>query len=184
MLYIKGSVSRDLLPLVFSWFKPIWASDKYFPILFRFRRDIRIFKKLCGVHHMQSQAPRCASHCMGVKLRGVLLTAWESSSAMCITPQSQVLKISQETPGCASYRKVKLLTLQCQNRNILWSLVTLKGKIRWNPFMREHIKHIYCIISYHRFFEFRRGFSHFFDSMVSCTPRNQNCSEFFFEFAQ
>ena len=79
---IKGSVSRDFRPSVFFHDSypsgPLINRVKYFRIRFQFRPDIQIFKKLSGVHH----------------------TA-ESSSTVCIPPQSQA-------PRCASYRRVKL----------------------------------------------------------------------------
>ena len=73
----KG-VCHEIFDLSFlSWFEPIWAPDKqYFRIRFWFRQDIRIVKKLHGVHH----------------------TA-ELDSAVCILPRSQ-------TPWCTSHRRV------------------------------------------------------------------------------
>ena len=49
---------------IFSWFEPSWAliiGVKYFRIQFRFRREIRIFKHLLGVH------PIAESNC-GVRI--------------------------------------------------------------------------------------------------------------------
>ena len=61
--------------------RPLINRLKYFKIRFRFRQDIRILKKLSGVHP----------------------TA-ESDSAVCIIPRSQ-------TPQCASYRGVRLCSV-------------------------------------------------------------------------
>ena len=69
--------------------RPLINRLKYFRIRFRFRRDIRIFKKLHGVHHTAESSSACLHH-----------TA-ESSSAVCIIPRSQA-------PRCASHRGVKL----------------------------------------------------------------------------
>ena len=55
---------------------------------------------------LRSWAPRCASH-RGVKLSGVHPTT-ESSSVVCITPQSQGHQMSQKTSLCASNRRVRL----------------------------------------------------------------------------
>ena len=66
----------------------------------------KFIKKLCGVHPTaesdsmmrfppRSQTPRCASH-RWVKLRGGLPTT-ESSSAVCITPRSQMLTTESKT---------------------------------------------------------------------------------------
>ena len=99
------------------------STVKYFRIMFRFRRDIRILKAqrcashrvvglLDGHHPMESfsavyiiprsQAPQCASY-RGVKktkylkkLSGGHPTA-ESDSSVCISPRSQA-------PWCASHR--------------------------------------------------------------------------------
>ena len=118
VLYVKRSVSRDFGPPFFFMIRPIYCRPlinrlKYFRIWFRFRRDIRILKKLRGAHPItdldsavciiqQSQTPRCASY-RGVmktkhlkKLRGVHPTA-ESDSAVCIIPRSQATR-------CASHR--------------------------------------------------------------------------------
>ena len=101
---------------------PLIDRLKSFQNGFRFRRDIKIFKILRGVHPTlesdsavcitaQSQALRCASHC-GVKLRGVHHTAKSSdeqfskNSAVCISPRSQA-------PRCASYRRVNNLSSVC-----------------------------------------------------------------------
>ena len=77
---------------------PLINRPKYFRIQLRFCQDIQIFK-----------IPRCAAY-GGVKLCGVHPTA-ESSSAVCITPWSQVMKSSPKTPRCASHCGVRLLGL-------------------------------------------------------------------------
>ena len=68
LLVLKRSVSRDFRPPFFSHdsnpSRPLINRLKYFRIRFRFRRDLRIFKKL-----RLSQTPQCASYC-GVKLQG------------------------------------------------------------------------------------------------------------------
>ena len=78
---LKG-VCHEIFDLqFFLWFETIWALInrlKYVRIRFRFCRDIRILKKLLGVH-----------------------PTVESDSAVCIIPRSQTL-------WCASYRGVKL----------------------------------------------------------------------------
>ena len=60
-------------------------------------------------HIRTSLTPRCASHCE-VKLPGVHPTV-ESSSAVCMTPGSQVIKISQKAPRCAFHCGVKLCSV-------------------------------------------------------------------------
>ena len=39
-ILFKGSVSRDFLPLFFSWFEPIWAPDKQPLSIFQFGFDL------------------------------------------------------------------------------------------------------------------------------------------------
>ena len=83
-----------------------------------------------------------------VWLRGVHPTA-ESNSEMCITPRSQGLQISQKTPWCASYRRVRLCvvlptaeskcTLRSQNQNLYECLGAFKGTIRRNPEQFYHV---------------------------------------------
>ena len=98
-------MSQDFRPPFFSWFEPIKAPDeqlKYFRILFRFIWEIRIFKKLCGVHPTaESDSAVCITPLFWVKLRGVHHTV-ESSSVVCIPLLSQALR-------CAWYHGVKLL---------------------------------------------------------------------------
>ena len=65
--------------------RPLISRLKYLQIRFRFRRDIQIFKKLRSVHHLA-----------------------ESNSAVCITPQSQVIKSFKKTLQCASHHGVSL----------------------------------------------------------------------------
>ena len=112
MWRLKWSVSRDFDLQFFHYLNPsgpLINKLKYFLIRFRFRRDIRIFKKIRVVHLTaesdsaecitpRSQTPLCASY-LGVRLRGVNHTA-ESSSAVCIPPRSQA-------PQWASHRGVK-----------------------------------------------------------------------------
>ena len=77
---LKG-VCHELFYLHFLWFKSFRAPEKRAEVLlhsFLFPQDIRIFKKLRGVH----------------------LTV-ESISAVCITPLSQSLQ-------CASHRQVRI----------------------------------------------------------------------------
>ena len=95
---LKG-VCQEILDLqFFSWFEPTWAPDKQaekFSNSFRFRRDIRIFKKLRGVHPTAESSDEMFS----------------KNSAVCIPPQSQTLR-------CASYRRVNLdnLSSVCFNQ--------------------------------------------------------------------
>ena len=97
----------------------------------------------------RNQVLRCASH-RRIKCTKFLKKLWgvhptvESSSAVCIWPQCQAT-------WCASHPRVKLrgvhhtvelnYTLRSQNRKFHWSLGALKGTIRRNPFMGEHIFH-------------------------------------------
>ena len=77
-----------------------------------------------------SLTPQCASHCR-VELLGVHPTA-KSSSAVCITQQSQVIKISQKALGCAC------LFIRGPDRFESWKKWRLK--ILWlTPFYRQHI---------------------------------------------
>ena len=85
---------------------PLINRLKYFRIRFRFRRDIRIFKKLCGVHPTaESDSAVCITP--RSQTRGVHHTTESSdeefskSSGVCITPRSQ-------TPRWAVYCGVKL----------------------------------------------------------------------------
>ena len=141
-------MSRDFQPPVFFMIRthlgPLIIRLKYFRIQFQFRRDIQIFKKLCGVHIIpRSQTWRCAAH-HGDKLCGVHPTA-ESDSAVCIIPWSQALRF-------ATHRGVKLRGLQhtleskctprSQNRNLWESLVAFKGTIRKNPFRGKLFYHV------------------------------------------
>ena len=102
---------------------PLINRLKYFQILFRFHRDIQIFKKLRCVHPTaesdsvvciipRSQTPRFAS-LRGVKLRSVHPSA-ESSSAVCIALLSRALQ-------CASHCGFKIEIFES-----LWFL--LKGQ--------------------------------------------------------
>ena len=53
---LKGSVSQDFQPTFFhdsNPSRPLINRRIYFRIRFRFRRDIRIFKKLRGVHYLR-----------------------------------------------------------------------------------------------------------------------------------
>ena len=96
MGYLKG-VCHEIFDLHFfhdlNPSRPLINRLKYFRIRFRFRQDIRIFKKIRGVKH-----PR---------LHGVHHTTESSnqnfskSSAVCIPPWSQALR-------CASHRGVKV----------------------------------------------------------------------------
>ena len=116
--HVKGSIKRDFRPPCFFHdsypSRPLINRLKYFRIWFWFRWDIQIFKKRCGVHPTESQTPRCASK--GVvkcqkflkNLCGVHHTE-ESSSAVCIIPQSQA-------PLCASHRGVKLHTEESESK--------------------------------------------------------------------
>ena len=87
-----GSVSRDFVPLYFSWFKPIWDSEnrlKNFWILIRFGQDIQFCFRNSAVY---------TSH-RGVRLRSVHHNT-ESNSTVCIIPRSQTLR-------CAPHRRVR-----------------------------------------------------------------------------
>ena len=122
----KGSESQDFWLSFFFHDSnpsgPLINRLKYFRIRFRFRRDIKILKKLCSVHPtaesdsteciiLLSQTPWCASY-RGVRLRGVHHTveSWKQgiwkNSAVCIPLQSQ-------NPWCASYRRVSNLPSVC-----------------------------------------------------------------------
>ena len=90
---------------------------KYFQIRCRFCRYIQIYKSSAVCIILQSQALRCSSY-RRVKFRGVNPTK-ESSSAVCLTPWSQVIKsfffnfavcisLRSRTPRCASFRRVEL----------------------------------------------------------------------------
>ena len=87
MLLLKGCVSQDFYsPFLFmNPIRPLTSSLKYFRIRFQFCWNIPIFKKLCSVHP----------------------TA-ESSSKVCITPQSQMVKISWKTLLCVYHCWVEL----------------------------------------------------------------------------
>ena len=116
-LLIKGSLSRDFLPYFHELNPSGSLINSYFRILFRFRRDIGIFKKLCGVHYSEesasavsiiprSQTLRCASHCCVKKTKYLkklcgVQNIVESNSGMCITPLCQESKISQKTLQCS-----------------------------------------------------------------------------------
>ena len=92
---VKGSVSRDFLSPLFSWFEPIWPlinRVKWF--WFRFRPDIRIFKRsavcippasIWGVRitgvHPTAKSDSVASHCR-VRLPCVHPTV-KSASVVC-----------------------------------------------------------------------------------------------------
>ena len=108
--YLKG-VCHEMFDLHFfhdsNPSRPLINRLKYFRLLFQFQRDIRIKKK---------ETPQCASHC-GVRLCGVHHTA-ESSSAVCITLQSQVMKSSQKTQRCASHCGVKLHTAESKSNSL------------------------------------------------------------------
>ena len=57
LLQLGGSVSRDFLPLFFHDLNPpgpLINRLEYFQILFWFRQDIGIFKKLCRVHPIRT----------------------------------------------------------------------------------------------------------------------------------
>ena len=112
---------------IFSWFEPIWVPHKQTKIFlnsFWFRRDIRIFKKLRGVHHTtESDSTMCIIY-RRVKLHDVHHTA-ESNSTKCIIPQSQ-------TPHCASYtaesNSTKCIIPQSQTpQSALYRRVKLHG---------------------------------------------------------
>ena len=92
---------------------------------------------------------------------------------MCITPRSQVIKISKKAQRCASQRGVKLssvhhtaesnCTPQSQNQILCESLVVFKGTIRRNPFRGEHICHET------KYWSIKSGFT---KPKMSCTPRS------------
>ena len=142
---LKG-VCHEIFDLQFvSWFEPLISRLKYFWIQFRFCRDIQIFKNSTVCIPPWSQTSRCASY-RRVRLRSVHPTA-ESSSAVCISPQSQVMNSSQKTPWCASHRRVKLHcvhhTAESDSTVCIWvSLVAFKRKIRRNPFRGEQLYHV------------------------------------------
>ena len=121
--YLKGSVSQDFQPPFFynsNPSRPLINRLKYFRIQFQFPRDIRIFKKLWGVHPSAesssdvcilpcSQGLRCASH-RRLKLCSVLPTG-ESSCTVGFPPRSQALR-------CASHRRVKLYTVESKLKSL------------------------------------------------------------------
>ena len=55
MCTVKGSVSRDVIPLFFSWFEPIWATDK----------QAKVFSNYCSISPRYSITKLCAAHCGG-----------------------------------------------------------------------------------------------------------------------
>ena len=92
---------------------PLINRLKYFRIRFPFRRDIQLFKKLCGVHHTKessstvcvkkkylknstvciilwSQTPRCPSY-HGVRFRGVMHTVKSVTCQMSVW--SEILQL-------------------------------------------------------------------------------------------
>ena len=84
---------------------PLINRLKYFPIRFRFSRDIQILKSSAVCCTPRSQAPQCASHCR-VNLPGVHHTAELSDEQF--SPRSQ-------TPQCASFCRVNNLSSVCFN---------------------------------------------------------------------
>ena len=131
-----------------SWFKPIWAHKQakiIYGILFRFRRDSKIFKKHCGVHPPAKMvsAEWCILRCF---LRSCVLDSWsiwnnwlcggmhtaKTISAVWITPQ-------RHTAHC----KAKIKIFEC-----LWFLSkswTVSGFFQKDnhekSFWGEHIYH-------------------------------------------
>ena len=88
---LKSEVTRFSTSSFFHYLNPsgpLINRLKYFRIRFRFRQDIKMFKKLLGVH-----------------------PTGESSSAVCITQRSQEMKSSPKTPRCASHRGVRLCSV-------------------------------------------------------------------------
>ena len=84
---LKGIVTRDFRPPIFSWFEPIWAPDKQpkvfsISVSFSPRYSITKWSLQCAAHH-------------GDDLRGVHHTT-ETISAVCCTPQKR-------SPQCASH---------------------------------------------------------------------------------
>ena len=104
-IVLKGSVSWDFRPPVFSWFEPIWAPDKR--IRFRLRLDIRSQSNLRGVLHtansistvcctpMRSSPKYVAHH--GINLCGI-----------CNTPH-------RRSPQCVAHREVRAQNLEVEN---------------------------------------------------------------------
>ena len=90
---LKGSVSRDFYLYFFHDSNPSGSLInrlKLFRIIYRFPRDVQIFKKLCGVSHTtesvyvvsikpQSQTPWYASHCRVKIAKYFFLTPWCAS---------------------------------------------------------------------------------------------------------
>ena len=138
---LKGSVSRDFLSLLFSWFEPIWAIDK--------QTEVFSYYFFTSPKHSNFyETPRGASHC-GVNPHGVHHTAEssvpnfeEKKSPVCTTPPSQ-------SPRCASYCRNNIrgvhhtVESNCTPgvKIELLSLVAFKGTIRTNPSISEHIYH-------------------------------------------
>ena len=113
----RDSVTR-FFNSIFSWFKTIWAFDKQakvFSNYFSISRKYSYFKETLQCHTTESRNQNISKN-----------------SAVCIPPHSQ-------TPRCASHRWVKLNNVESESKISLWLL--LKGKIRWNPYMGEHIYH-------------------------------------------
>ena len=78
---IKGSVSQDIWPPFFPWFKPIWAPDKQAKV---FLNSVAILLR----YSITKLSQRCAAH-HGVNLPGVQHTA-EIFSDLCWTPRRQL----------------------------------------------------------------------------------------------
>ena len=83
---LKGSVSQDFQPTFFhdsNPSRPLINRLIYFRIRFRFRRDIRIFKKLRrrlrGLHHI---AESCSAVCIPLRSQAL-------QCATCILPESK-----------------------------------------------------------------------------------------------
>ena len=133
-LLLKGSVSRDVLPLFFHDSNPYGSMItrlKYFRIIFWFRQDIPIFKELHSVHHTVesssavcivpwSQAPRCASH-RGVKIKkksGLGLLVKGQSGEIPLGVNSSIVK-EKIWSVQSGFTKPKILTLRCHAQRVV-----------------------------------------------------------------
>ena len=71
----KGSLSRDFVPLFFSWFEPICSPDNLTKI---FSNSVTILQRYSNLH----QPARCERHCV-VGLRGGNDTVESDSAVSC-----------------------------------------------------------------------------------------------------
>ena len=91
---------------------------------------------VCTVHHTaESDSPVCTVH----------HTA-DSDSPVCTVQCASYCRVWLPGVYCASYCRVWLLIVQCASWQVIIKkmfrpLVALKGAVRYNPYMGEHISH-------------------------------------------